>query len=207
MKMIIDVLMQLNIKPSKESVEYADSFIKSNGGYQKYIKEYKKRKAPKAPRSEDISKSIGPITQDQRAPTSNMKSYSTTPNSLKPPSRPPPKPPVYQSKVLPISNQLQANISQSSFLSPRSALVPTYITPEKNQTGALNSQAINSPVSENSRNALMKSIENFKGGLKHVDNNQNQLHHSDTNSDIMSQLFKALGEMRPYLSSLLFFLF
>ncbi len=67
---------------------------------------------------------------------------------------------------------------------------------------------------ESSRSALLKSIENFKGGLKPVDSNDvskssyNPL--SDTNSlkpessqkKLMSQLIQALAEIRPYLSNL-----
>ena len=41
--MILDVLKQMQIKPNKQSLDYADKFIQSNGGYFKYYDSYFKK--------------------------------------------------------------------------------------------------------------------------------------------------------------------
>ncbi|CAF1109612.1 unnamed protein product [Brachionus calyciflorus] len=217
--MIVDVFKQLNIKPNKQSVEYADSFIKSNGGYSKYFKEYKKGMAPKPPKFEsksDIPKKNPKVvisnfeeTKNLVQPNKTSMNFSTTPNTLKPPSRPPPKPPVYQQ-----DNKLETNIThnKSEFLSPVSSGQKyesdgsNYVTPE---TQNVNNDNINiiqvrqvSSAHEEPRSALLKSIENFKGGLRRVTDQRENIKISPkfNENDPMSQLIKALGEIRPFLN-------
>lgn len=292
--MIMDVLQQLNIKPTKHSLNYAKNFIESNGGFQQYFKEYKKKKmAPIANaenenlESSSISDKLSPINKsniDER----KQKNYSLTPtNSLKAPSRPPPKPPAPKRNLLdvkmestfitspnsetnlsfisPISNLNQSDISQTkstgapSFsisppvilpsLTPQSQTVPS-ISLQSSQPSLppplppppppppFPTQSLAPPLpcslpssgsdlnisnssnfsssSVDNRSALLKSIENFKGGLKHVDrntsksslgsnsniggNSDNNNNHTNNNNDLFNQLYNALNNMRQYLS-------
>jgi hypothetical protein len=65
-------------------------------------------------------------------------------------------------------------------------------------------------IEKSARNPLLSSIENFNGNLKNVDSdkesrikavgNNKKLTGSNEQNDIITQLFKALDDMRPYLS-------
>jgi hypothetical protein len=279
--MIMDVLQQLNIKPTKHSLNYAKNFIESTGGFQQYYKEYAiKKMAPIANLENDtlestsISDRLSPINKsnmDERKQTN----FSLTPNSLKAPSRPPPKPPAPKRNLLevkmestfisspnseknisfisPIVSLNQSDISQAtksteapSFsISPPVVVVPPPLQstqrlakplppppPPPSQSFApplppsLPSSGSDLNISNSSnfscssidnRSALLKSIENFKGGLKHVnrntsksslgektnsnsDNNNNQ---TNNNNNLFNQLYNALNNMRQYLSKLI----
>jgi hypothetical protein len=284
--MLMDVLQQLDIKPTKHSLNYAKNFIESTGGFQQYYKEYTKKKMAPIANVENenlecssISDNISPINKSNI--DEKQKNYSLTPNSLKAPSRPPPKPPAPKRNLLdvkmestfisspksetnlsfisPIVNLNQSDISQTksgapSFsISPPAVPLPAHIPstqplappPPPPPPTLVSSQSVASsfpsslPYSSNTdlnlsnlsnfssssignRSALLKSIENFKGGLKHVnrntsksslcsntniggnsDNNNNQT--NNNNNDLFNQLYNALNNMRQYLSKFIRF--
>ncbi|RNA28785.1 neural Wiskott-Aldrich syndrome [Brachionus plicatilis] len=219
-KMIIDVLNQLHIKPNKDAVEYADNYIKSNGGYGKYFNGYQSLKE-NMPRGESKSKSDIPkkkpkvqVSRDllkNELKKQNNKviiNISTTPNTLKPPSRPAPKPPIGKNEqcrhsipgcatvvdfLSPISNSAKYESDGSNFATPE------FITDENGKN--FQTRKTSSAISQaENRNELLKSIENFKGGLKHVTPSKNLQTSKREENDPMSQLIKALNAMRPYLN-------
>lgn len=212
-KLIVDVLNQLHIKPNKHVVEYADNFIKSNGGYGKYLNEYKclKGNLPSTKSKSDIPKKNPKLlVTDEKQKNKVVINISTTPNTLKPPSRPAPKPPVAINDSL--RHSIPNNTTSVDFLSPISNCTKydsdgsSYVTPEflneevaKNFQTRITSSAFSN---ETERSELLKSIENFKGGLKHVTPSQNLSMSKLDENDPMSQLIKALNSMRPYLSKL-----
>lgn len=210
-KLIVDVLNQLHIKPDKHVVEYADNFIKSNGGYGKYLNEYKclKENLPKS-KSDIPRKNPKFLITDEKQKNKVVINISTTPNTLKPPSRPAPKPPLSNNDSL--RHSIPNNTTSVDFLSPISNCTKydsdgsSYVTPEfiheetaKNFQTRKTSSAISQ---EADRSELLKSIENFKGGLKHITPSRSLNSSKSDENDPMSQLIKALNAMRPYLSTL-----
>jgi hypothetical protein len=128
-----------------------------------------------------------------------------------PPLPPPPPPPLPKSKP--------------SSLAPLAHQQPQPIYHDYNDfNSSSNESSYCSQISteSNCRSALLKSIENFKGGLKPIDSSYNQnnvsksscLHdQSDNNNnntnassnngngnDLFNQLFNALNNMRPFLN-------
>ena len=191
--LIIDILKQVHIKPNKQSLEYAKSYIKSHGGYQEMMKDYKKDKnyAPIAPKIlvTCAQQEIVEVAVDNNVSKPTTECIHKTPNTkLKPPL--PPKPAICRSNTEDISEIRESTSMQTphmgqniSFLSP----IPNETTSMSLNEGCSASTSFNNsnicssyantpPVSfispnaesttnnnEMSRSALFKSIEAFKG--------------------------------------------
>ena len=224
--MILDVLKQLQIKPNKQSLNYADKFIQSNGGYMKYFDSYKQYKSQKT-RTAFVSPMITPqMTKDDTKLVEKQQNNDEAPKSNK---IRPPKPPAYQPK------KLELNVGECDVESPKPspALVhtkhqwcstppplPTTLPSSEPQPTRIQKQPQQEAENrspKDARGALLNSIVNFKGKLRKTDvaavsNTQAKMSaEKDSSStktskfaneqnNIINQLFLALDEMRPYLS-------
>ena len=183
-KMILDLLKEVNIKPNKQTLEYADKYIQSNGGYNKYFNSYKEYKKNRT--RSGLSNDLKLNKNIENTPISCNSARSDIPGSNEAPfkPRPPPKPPAYQPK----ENKTQIDASNQAPPLPRQAASNQESKPIERSPKQLKSE-------------FLSSIENFKGKLRHVEPNIYSENSNDMQSDnIMSQLFKALSEMRQYLS-------
>jgi hypothetical protein len=150
-EMLKDVLTQLNIKPNKHSLGYAENFIQSNGGYQEYYNAYKKRKKASNGASNELhitrlnsteAKIISPIETcaDEETKRANISECSLTPSMMKPPTRPPPKPPAPKKSLLQayatMSDNAGSKQMESTYIgSPNSENSISFISPIPSQNG------------------------------------------------------------------------
>jgi hypothetical protein len=106
LKMVIDILKKMHIKPNKHTVKYADNFILSNGGYSHFTNEYKKfvSKEKWAPRIPFVE--LDAYKTNLNINSKNQNNFEITPNSLKP-RVPPPKPPA-PNLAKPCNNSLES---------------------------------------------------------------------------------------------------
>lgn len=93
----------------------------------------------------------------------------------------------------PISNCSKYDSDGSNYVTPEFTVDENGKTFQTRKTSSAISQ-------EENRSALLKSIENIKGGLKHVTPSKNLNITKAADNDPMSQLIKALNAMRPYQS-------
>ena len=195
--MILDVLKQMQIKPNKQSLDYADKFIQSNGGYFKYYDSYK-------------------LFKNQKTRSAVKAPNDTPENEIKVNKVKPPKPPAYQPKKQE-QNEAKCAVETTPaalfyMKKELSSTPPPLPSSMPSSTPAILPQIIVENTHQEPRNALLDSIVNFKGKLKKVEVNKHTMNDdakvyskfSNEQNNIINQLFVALDEMRPYLSEHMF---
>ena len=252
--MILEVLKQLEMKPNKESLGYADKFIKSTGGYKQYYDSFNQYKQQKErisilqsdmPKSKESSIPV-PVLDYSKTPDNYSKNVSKdiliekcfqnvqsefkiiaphkseiiAQNSslncdqpLKDINKLENKTVNNQSNIL-LDQNLELNIAFAKSKKPTLPPKPEYKLNKSTSDELILNKSYGNKTQEtfninnSNRNLLLNSIENFNGNLKHIDsskenvNSTSQSRFPSTNepNDIINQLFKALDDMRPYLS-------
>ena len=225
--MILEVLNQLKMKPNKESLSYADKFIKSNGGYKQYYDSFNQYKQQKERCPILQLNTIKPDKSGLIDLTNNeFNNQNVVKETLSEKNETQIISPTYSlechrqnSSCSKTENETQIALNQNAVLE-RDVVKPNKPTlPPKPsfQSNNINNQNLNKPIQDklpvneikvmsNASDSLLNAIKNFNGNFKHavLDKesrvNKTKLPCTDKHNDIINQLFKALDDMRPYIS-------